>query len=419
MVPFRDHIAMNMPEYVRQALAMLEDAGFEAFAVGGCVRDSILGRTPNDWDICTAALPEETGAVFAGYRTIDTGMKHGTCTVLMDGEPLEITTYRIDGNYSDGRHPDRVWFSRDLREDLARRDFTVNAMAVDRKGRLVDPFGGRADLAAQLIRAVGKPEDRFREDALRIIRALRFAAVLGFRIEEETADAVRSMAALCRGTSRERIFIELTKLLMGDSAAAVLTEYRGSMCSCLGMEIAEPERLGLLRRAPRDLPLRCGIFFGPGAGRVRNGLKELKADNELIRAAEKAAELSEDPAIRGVLENDAARMRLLRDHGPEDLCRGIRLRSLLSESQSEIDDRIEDNRVSADEWENGCRAVERILERKDACWNRSQLAVNGGDILRIGVPRGPEVGRILDGLLEDVISGRVPNDRERLLRRIR
>ena len=272
MVPFRDHIAMNMPEYVRRALAMLEDAGFEAFAVGGCVRDSILGRTPNDWDICTAALPEETRAVFTGYRTIDTGMKHGTCTVLMDWEPLEITTYRIDGNYSDGRHPDRVWFSRDLREDLARRDFTVNAMAVDRKGRLVDPFGGRADLAAQLIRAVGKPEDRFREDALRIIRALRFAAVLGFRIEEETADAVRSMAALCQGTSRERIFIELTKLLMGDSAAAVLTEYRGSMCSCLGMEIAEPERLGLLRRAPRDLPLRCGMFFGPGAGRVRHGL---------------------------------------------------------------------------------------------------------------------------------------------------
>lgn len=419
MASFQDKIIINMPEHVRRALTLLEDAGFEAFAVGGCVRDSILGRTPNDWDICTSALPEETRAVFAGHRTIDTGMKHGTCTVLMDGEPLEITTYRIDGNYSDGRHPDRVWFSRDLREDLARRDFTVNAMAVDRSGRLSDPFGGRQDLAAKVIRAVGKPEDRFREDALRIIRALRFGAVLGFQIEEETAGAVRRMAALCRGTSRERILTELSKLLTGESAPLILTEYRESISDCLGREIAEPDRLLLLRRAPWDLPLRYGLLFGPGGENVRTGLKELKADNELIRAAGAAADISEDAAVLGVLESDAARMRLLRDYGPADLIRGIRLRAVLSESQSSIDNECGNNRVSAEDWENGCRAVERIRKQPDACWNRSRLAVNGSDLLRAGVPRGPEVGRVLDALLEDVISGRVPNEREALLRRIR
>ena len=208
---------MEFPEQVNTALRRLREAGYTACAVGGCVRDRLMSAEPKDYDVTTAALPEQTEAVFAGERIIETGLKHGTVTVLLGGLPIEITTFRVDGGYSDARHPDAVRFTPSLTEDLAHRDFTVNAMAWSPEDGLADPFGGADDLRNRLIRCVGDPDTRFREDALRILRALRFAAVLGFRIEERTADALHRNRALLDKVSAERIAVELCKLLFPDS----------------------------------------------------------------------------------------------------------------------------------------------------------------------------------------------------------
>ena len=217
--------AFAIPSYARTALDRLTAAGHEAWLVGGCVRDLLLGRTPGDYDITTAALPEETEGVFAGEQLIETGLRHGTVTVVLEGCPLEITTYRVDGTYADARHPDQVTFTRSLREDAARRDFTVNAMAYHPDRGLWDGFGGRADLEKGLLRCVGDPETRFREDALRILRAVRFASVLGFTLEPATAEAARRTAPLLGQIAPERLSAELTKLLCGPGAGTVLGEY--------------------------------------------------------------------------------------------------------------------------------------------------------------------------------------------------
>lgn len=207
------------------ALDLLRAAGHEAWIVGGCVRDYLLGLTPKDFDITTSALPEETKAVFAEFHVIETGIRHGTVTVVLDGEPLEITTYRVDGGYTDARHPDGVTFTRSLREDAARRDFTMNAMAYAPGEGLRDFFGGQADVKAGVIRAVGDPNLRFQEDALRILRAIRFASVLGFSLEPETEQAARTYASLLQKVSAERVAQELSKLLCGKNAGRILTTY--------------------------------------------------------------------------------------------------------------------------------------------------------------------------------------------------
>ena len=211
---------MNLPlsPGAAKALALLQAAGYEAWIVGGCVRDALLGMPPKDYDLTTSALPEETQRIFAAYPRIETGLRHGTVTVLLEGEPLEITTYRVDGVYSDARHPDGVTFTRSLRQDAARRDFTINAMAYAPGQGLQDFFGGQADLAQGTIRAVGRAETRFHEDALRILRALRFASVLDFTLEAETHQAALACAPLLAAISPERVFSELGKLLCGKAA---------------------------------------------------------------------------------------------------------------------------------------------------------------------------------------------------------
>ena len=208
-----------------QAIQQLQEAGYEAWIVGGCVRDFLLGRTPTDYDLTTSALPKETEAVFAGEKLIETGLQHGTVTVVLDGVPLEITTYRVDGGYTDARHPDGVTFTRSLREDAARRDFTINAMAYAPGAGLQDFFGGQEDLSAGVIRAVGDPDRRFQEDALRILRAIRFASVLGFELDPGTDAAARRNAHLLTKISVERVFVELGKLLCGPGAGKILLAY--------------------------------------------------------------------------------------------------------------------------------------------------------------------------------------------------
>ena len=216
---------MTLPEQVHMALDRLEAAGWEAFVVGGAVRDALRGCAAGDWDITTNAEPEQVERVFSGERLIETGLRHGTVTVLLDGLPLEITTYRVDGGYSDHRRPDSVTFTRSLRDDLLRRDFTMNALAYNPQTGLVDICGGAEDLAHGIVRCVGEPERRFREDGLRILRALRFASVLGFTIEPETAAAIHRCAELLRYLAAERVLSELTKLLCGQNAGAVLREF--------------------------------------------------------------------------------------------------------------------------------------------------------------------------------------------------
>ena len=216
---------IRIPNDAKTILEKLNNAGFEAYVVGGCVRDSLLGKTPGDWDICTNALPEQTMEVFEGFHVIPTGLKHGTVTVMLNHEGYEITTYRVDGDYTDGRHPDSVSFTTNLKDDVARRDFTVNAMAYSERDGIQDFFGGMEDLKNGIIRCVGEPEKRFGEDALRIMRAVRFASVLGFEIEKSTSDAMRKLYKNLDMVASERINAELNKMLCGKSPARYLEEY--------------------------------------------------------------------------------------------------------------------------------------------------------------------------------------------------
>ena len=267
--------ALEIPAYVRETLTALETAGHQAYCVGGCVRDSLLGRMPEDWDVTTSALPEETMKVF-GNRAIPTGLKHGTVTVCCQEGKVETTTFRRDGVYADHRHPEQVTFTPDLTEDLARRDFTVNAMATDLRGTVYDPFDGQADLQEGILRCVGDPERRFSEDALRILRCLRFAAVLGFSIEPETGKALLTCRNLLREMAPERVHEELTKLLCGPWAASVLRRYPDVIGAVLpeilpmvGFDQRNPHHcydvwehtLHALDTVPSDPVLRWAVLF--------------------------------------------------------------------------------------------------------------------------------------------------------------
>jgi len=217
---------IECPKYINTAVLLLSKRGFDAYAVGGCVRDTIMGNTPNDWDMTTSATPEETIRTFHGYKTIPTGIKHGTVTVIIDGNPVEITTMRIDGEYTDNRRPDEVIFTEKIEEDLSRRDFTVNAMAYNNDKGIIDPFDGQGDIKRKIIKCVGNPDKRFNEDALRIIRALRFASVLGFDIDNDTAESIRNNYTLLGNVAKERIRVELIKLLSGKNVEKILTEFK-------------------------------------------------------------------------------------------------------------------------------------------------------------------------------------------------
>lgn len=381
---------LTLPCGAAYVLRALRAAGHEAYVVGGCVRDSLLGRVPVDWDVTTSALPEETKAVFSGAPVIETGIRHGTVTVLVDGEPVEITTYRVDGPYSDGRRPDSVAFTRSLREDLARRDFTVNAMAWSPETGLADPFGGADDLRGRVIRCVGDPARRFGEDALRILRALRFSAALGFSVEAKTAGALRAGRALLGRVSAERIAAELVKLVCGENAPAVLRAFPEVIAQVLPAWDCAPDALG---RAPADPPVRLAMLFSSEAA-AEAALRRLKFDHRTLRAVKallafRSAPLGEDrPAAR----------RMLRAVGPEGFRRLLAMRAAYGEPLAGVE-----------------RTLGEVLADGD-CWSLDALAVKGGDLLAAGVPAGPELGRTLSALLDAVVNGRCPNERAALLK---
>ena len=383
-------------------LDALHGAGHAAYAVGGCVRDSLLGLDPHDWDLCTSARPEQVMALFGEEKCIPTGLQHGTVTVKQGGRLYETTTFRTEGAYSDGRHPDAVCFVPDVREDLARRDFTINAMAYSAEEGLIDPFGGRDDLAAHRVRAVGEPERRFEEDALRILRLYRFAARFGFAIDPPTAQAAQELCAHLDCVSVERIEEELAKLLSAPAPAAYLDK------KILLVILPELSSEALAAAKPvvdacpagaENLPIRlAALLLSLGEDGIRRTLKRLRCSNALI---EEAAVLVRE-AVPGVpVSLNIYARRLL---GKYNLCTVRRIAALGTALQPER---------AAD-----FAALSELAEQLDAdsvCCRVSQLAVNGRDLMAAGVPAGPGIRKILEALLDGVIREEYPNERQALL----
>ena len=395
-------MTIRMDEGAAELLDTLHRAGYAAYVVGGCVRDSLLGLTPHDWDLCTSALPQQGMELFGEEKCIPTGLQHGTVTVKQGGRLYEITTFRTEGTYTDGRHPDEGHFVPNVREDLARRDFTINAMAYNEKEGLVDPFGGQADLQSGILRAVGVPHQRFTEDALRILRLYRFAARFGFSIDLPTAQAAQELCAHLDCVSVERIEEELAKLLSAPAPAAYLDE------KILGVVLPElsPEALAAAKpvvdacpAGEQALPVRlAALLLSLGEDGTRRTLRRLRCSNACIE--ETAVLVREVVSGVPVSLNIYAR-RLL---GKYNLCTVQRLAALGTALQPER---------SAD-----FAALSELAERLDAdgvCCRISQLAVNGRDLMAAGVPAGPGIRKVLEALLDGVIREEYPNERQALL----
>ena len=395
-------MTIRMDEGAAELLDNLHRAGYAAYVVGGCVRDSLLGLTPHDWDLCTSALPQQGMELFGAEKCIPTGLQHGTVTVKQGGGLYEITTFRTEGTYTDGRHPDEVHFVPDVREDLARRDFTINAMAYNAKEGLVDPFGGQADLQSGILRAVGVPHQRFTEDALRILRLYRFAARFGFSIDPPTAQAAQELCAHLDCVSVERIEEELAKLLSAPAPAAYLDE------KILGVVLPELSQEALAAAKPvvdacpageQALPVRlAALLLSLGEDGTRRTLRRLRCSNACI---EETAVLVRE-AVPGVpVSLNIYARRLL---GKYNLCTVQRLAALGTALQPEH---------AAD-----FAALSELAEQLDAdgvCCRVSQLAVNGRDLMAAGVPAGPGIRKVLEALLDGVIREEYPNERQALL----
>ena len=386
---------MHLPKSVEFILNSMKKQGFTAHVVGGSVRDSLIGRTLGDFDITTNALPQETKAVFKDERTVDTGIKHGTVTLVLDGIPYEITTYRVDGEYNDNRHPDSVTFTDRLEEDLARRDFTVNAMAYNPDKGLSDPFGGRLDAEKRLIRAVGDPYKRFDEDALRILRALRFASVLGFEIEESTAAAVRERAHLLSSISKERVYTELKKLIMGTDAVKILTEYSALIAPLLcGLDVVKLPKKELFDKA--ELTARLAALFlynsADPAPHSERAFTELKSD-KLTRSRIFSAL---DALDRVDFGSESAALSALADYGV-DTVRDVLALGMLSEKFTEREEQILSDAISSGK-----------------PYLISHLAVKGGDVASLGF-KWEKIGEALRSLLCAVINGKAENEKTALI----
>ena len=427
-------------------LDALHGAGHAAYAVGGCVRDSLLGLDPHDWDLCTSARPEQVMALFGEEKCIPTGLQHGTVTVKQGGRLYETTTFRTEGAYSDGRHPDAVCFVPDVREDLARRDFTINAMAYSAEEGLIDPFGGRDDLAAHLVRAVGEPERRFEEDALRILRLYRFAARFGFAIDPATGAAARALGPHLDCVSVERIQEELLKLLAAPRPGSYLEP---AVLAVILPELEpekQPERFAELCRTidrieptAENVPARLAALLWPlGEAGARKALRKLKCSNALtdeVTALEREAgggaesfhlsrsrdrwagsssedrPLGWDPAAAGSRAGDGM-ARLVSDQtlmakrllGRYELPTIQRLTALCSARHPEQTGAFAALQAEAER-----------LTAENACCRVSQLAVNGRDLMAAGVRPGPGLRQVLNALLEAVITGQTPNEKDALL----
>lgn len=384
-------------------LTRFHAAGHAAYAVGGCVRDSLLGQTPHDWDLCTSATPEQVLELFGEAHCIPTGLQHGTVTVKHGGELYEITTFRTEGAYSDGRHPDHVAFVPDVKEDLARRDFTINAMAYNAEEGLIDPFGGQNDLAAGIVRAVGEPQRRFEEDALRILRLYRFAARFSFAIDPATGQAARALCRHLDCVSEERIAEELSRLLAAPAPGAYLeAEVLAVIFPELdAAELPESRRiLDALEPGMEHVPVRLAALLCPlGEAGARAALKRLKCSNALTGMV---ATLVREAAAG--MPGAALTLTAKRFLSRYDLATITDLTALCSAQHPE----------QAEAFAALQQEAARLVET-NACCRINQLAVNGRDLMDAGIRPGPGLRRVLDALLEQVLTGQLPNEKAALL----
>ena len=383
---------IQLPEAVEEIITRLNDRGYEASAVGGCVRDSLLGRKPEDWDITTSARPEQVKAIFR--RTIDTGIAHGTVTIMVDKVGYEVTTYRIDGEYEDGRHPKEVQFTSNLIEDLKRRDFTINAMAYSSQNGIVDAFGGVEDLKSGLIRCVGNPIDRFTEDALRILRAVRFSAQLGFEIEPDTYEAIRVIAPNLMNVSKERILAELSKLLASAHPNRIRMVYETGMAPFISPDFADVSfPLPVIDPGlPDKKHLRWAAFLQneteEKAGRI---LKQLKSDNDTINRVKVLLRFIKTPLT------------------PQK----AGLRKIMSQMTPELyDDLLVLRNVDLS---GEIARLSREIRCAGDCLSLKQLAVSGRDLMDAGIQPGKKVGETLNALLGMVLEHPEYNQKETLI----
>ncbi|WP_442960414.1 CCA tRNA nucleotidyltransferase [Pseudobutyrivibrio ruminis] len=437
---------MNLPADVSKIINILESNGHEAYAVGGCVRDCILGKIPHDWDITTSALPEQVKALFE--RTFDTGIEHGTVTVLLHGEGYEVTTYRVDGKYEDGRHPKEVTFTASLEEDLKRRDFTINAMAYNDTRGLVDLFGGEQDLQNGIIKAVGNPTERFTEDALRMLRALRFSAQLGFEIEPATYDAIKTLAPTLDRISAERIQVELVKLITSDHPERMRNVYEtgltdvffpefNAMMECKQNNMHHMYTVGehaivTMQNCPADKVLRLTMLLHDVAKPVCKTTDDEGVDHFKMHPM-KGAEMAKAILRRLKFDNDTtdAVCNLVKNHDdrPEINPRNVRrliirvgkdnFENLLAVKRADTYGQSLQNREEKFAYIDSLEEMyHQILEQED-CLSIKDLKINGKDLIGMGVPQGQKIGQILKTVFDEVVDQPDLNDREYLLNRVK
>ena len=436
-------VIIDLPSSVQKIINVLQSNGYEAYVVGGCVRDSLLGKAPHDWDITTNALPDQTMKCFDDYKIIETGLKHGTVTVMIGNEPFEITTYRIDGEYSDNRHPDTVKFVSNLKEDLSRRDFTINAMAYNPSDGLIDYFNGQIDLQSKAIRCVGNPNTRFQEDALRIMRAIRFASVYGFCIQTATAQAINDNKELLDNIAMERINVELSKMICGKGAKRMLLQFSNIISliipefkDCLKFNQNNPyhylnvweHTVESINQAPSNNVLRLTMLFHDigkplcysedenhighfyGHPQISSDiavevLKRLRYDNyTLMRVRDLISYHDAD-----ILPKNKSVKRWLNKIEEETF------RQLLDVKRADIKAQVEeykDDRLKVlDDVEN---CLNQVLEQRQ-CFCIKDLMVNGHDLMSLGIPEGQKIGITLHNLMDMVINDEIENDKEKLL----
>lgn len=440
-------MTMDMPKNVDTAINLLQSAGFEAYAVGGCVRDSLLGKTPNDWDITTSAKPEDMKSVFADFHCIDTGIKHGTVTVVIDGEPLEITTFRLDGEYKDNRHPKSVTFTSDLGADLGRRDFTVNAMAYSKMTGTVDLFGGQNDLKNGIIRCVGDPDRRFNEDALRILRALRFASALDFEIEEKTAQSLLKNRALLGNISEERIAKELLKLVCGKGAKRILTDFAPVLFEILPelqpmyknshdnphhcYDIYEHTLIAVESIDPEPTLRFAMLLHDCGKPAVKkfdeNGVAHFYGHQRIsaeisaqILARLKVSNKFRDEILFLVSNHDRWELYENTEKMPRYLSKfGLDgVLNLLKVMRADVLAQSPEYRYRLDQIADAEETAKNLAAQKP-CLSLSELQINGRTLMDIGIPQGRKLGAVLAQLLDEVIDGVTKNTQEALTTRAR
>ncbi len=436
---------MFLPEYAAKAIEIMCNNGYKVYPVGGCVRNYIMGLTPDDYDMTTSALPAETLAAFKDFTTFDAGLKHGTVSVVIDKHVIEITTHRIETSYTDNRHPDEVIFTRDLSEDLRRRDFTMNAIAYDSESNsFFDPYNGISDIESKLIRAVGDPAQRFNEDGLRILRALRFSSVLGFDIEDNTSAAIHSCKELLRNISPERIYTEFTKLLCGKNVASVISDYHDVIAefipeithmigfdqqnphhcydvfrhTLVTMESIEPDPLLRWTMLLHDigkpdtffLDEKGGHFFGHYKNSTEIAKKillRLKASNDTINKV--TTLIYHHDSVIPETEKSVRRLLMKLGYDMTLLLYKVNRADAKGQTPSQIEERLQHF--------NRLEEITKDIISANECFSLKDMDISGKDIIALGVPPGKRIGQILDILLNEVIDGEINNEKETLIQR--